>query len=113
MDAVFLDPNPSSFALELRVIDPLEDLLGSYFYLFPTFPDGFFTPWEEKRPLFFLSGTPILSGKEPKKSSLKVKRGRKKGFDCRKFSWDPRKVYTFASLFRRNSRRAFPTEFFF
>ena len=53
MDAVFLDPNPSSFALELRVIDPLEDLLGSYFYLFPTFPDGFFTPWEEKRPLFF------------------------------------------------------------
>ena len=78
MDAVFLDPNPSSFALELRGIDPLEDLLGSYFYLFPTFPDGFFTPWEEKRPLFFPFRDTDFVWKRAEKKFTKNKTGQKK-----------------------------------
>ena len=78
MDAVFLDPNPSSFALELRVIDPLENLLGSYFYLFPTFPVRFFTPWEEKRTLFFPFRDTDFVWKRAEEKFTKSKTGQKK-----------------------------------
>ena len=109
--ADYLDPNSSSLAFGLRLTGHLGVSSGRrYFYFCPLHSSML---RGKKRPFLLFENPPILSGRRPRKSSHKAKRGAKReDLPCGEPPQSPRRAYGFTSPFRWISKRAPPTEIF-